>query len=202
MALVATIARSSEVMQANEALRRISVAEYHDLIASGNLSKESGDFELLDGYLIQKMSKKPAHNFCQIRLNQWLTRNVPEGYVPGQEISITLDRSEPEPDGVLLADRGEEYFSRNAKAEEVALVVEISDSSLERDQSWKLGIYARAMIPHFWIVNIPERTLELYSEPSGELYRHCLTLRGDQAASISIGGRELSVRPSDIFGTV
>ncbi len=200
MALVATVAKSSEGVQANEALRRISVAEYHDLIASGNLSREAGDFELLDGYLIQKMSKKPAHNFCQIRLMQWLTRNAPEGYVPGQEISITLERSEPEPDGVLLLDRGDEYFSRNATAEETALVVEISDSSLERDQAWKLGIYARAAIPNFWIVNIPERVLEIYSEPAGEMYRRRLTLRGNDVATIVVGGRELSVRPVEFFG--
>jgi Uma2 family endonuclease len=199
MALVATIADAPGAVRADEALRRISVAEYHGLIASGNLSKQAGDFELLDGYLIQKMSKKPAHNYCQIRLMKWLAQNTPDGYIAGQEVSITLDESEPEPDGVLVVDRGDEYFSRNATGAETALVVEIGDSSLDRDRVWKLGIYARAKIPNFWIVNIPERCVEMYSEPVGEVYASRLILRGEERAYITVGGKELGAGASDFF---
>jgi Uma2 family endonuclease len=108
MALVATIAQAHEAPLADEPLMRLTLEDYHALIRMGFFEGREASYELLDGYLIKKMSKKPARNYCQIRLMSWLARNAPTGYVAGQKVSLTLGQSEPEPDGVVVKDLGDE----------------------------------------------------------------------------------------------
>jgi Uma2 family endonuclease len=60
-----------------------------------------------------------------------------------------------------------DYCDRHPRGEDAALVVEVADSSLERDRM-KCRIYARAGIAAYWIVNLIDRQIEVYAEISGE----------------------------------
>src|SRR5437764_401685 len=146
--------------------RRFSVPEYHRLIELGILT-ENDNLELLEGYLVHKMSRNPPHDASlQKGMKKWL-RLLPPGWDLRVQSAVTLTESEPEPDFAVV--RGDEtaYLTRHPNAADIGLVVEASDSILPGDRDDKGRIYARAGIPCYWIVNINDRQIEVYAAPSG-----------------------------------
>src|SRR5437764_11230931 len=146
--------------------RRFTVSEYHRLIELGILT-EDDNLELLDGYLVHKTSRNPPHDAAiQKGLKKWL-RLLPPGWDLRVQSAITLTESEPEPDFAIV--RGDEtvYVSRHPAAADIGLVVEVSDSTLPGDRDDKGRIYARAGLQCYWIVNLNDRQIEVYTAPSG-----------------------------------
>jgi Uma2 family endonuclease len=82
-----------------------------------------------------------------------------------QDLLQLLPNSAPEPDYAIVRNREDDYLSAHPEAEDVMLVIEISDSSLEYDQDVKLKLYAESGIQNYWIFNLQESILEIYSEP-------------------------------------
>ncbi len=149
-------------------LWRFGVGQYHKMISQGILDTDD-NVELLEGWVVEKMPKNPPHSLANA-----LTRAYFEGLgldllVRTQE-PITLIHSEPEPDVVVAKGLLRDYANRHPGAEDIVLLVEISDSTLERDRVWKQRIYAQANIPVYWIVNLVDRQLETYRFPKGEQY--------------------------------
>jgi Uma2 family endonuclease len=147
-------------------IRRFTVGEYHRLIEQGFFADDE-QFELLDGYLVRKMSRNPPHDSAVTRLTNRFYRCLPAGWVLRVQLGITLADSEPEPDLVLA--RGDEstFDRRHPSAADIGLLVEVSDTSLDRDLMEKAGIYAGAAIPVYWVVNIPDRRIEVFTDPTG-----------------------------------
>jgi len=145
---------------------KFTVADYHRIAEAGILV--SGDpFELLAGWIVPKMTINPPHNKAVRLLNRRLGRLLCDDWVLQIQGAITLlPESEPEPD-VVVAFGPEEKYEANPEAKDVVLVVEVADSSLERDRGSKLKIYARARIPVYWIVNLIDRKVEVYTLPRG-----------------------------------
>lgn len=144
---------------------RLSVEQYHEMIRTGILTADD-QVELLEGWLVAKMPKKPQHRIATRLTQKALEAIVPAGwYVDAQE-PITLADSEPESDVMIVRGETQDYSDRHPQADEIALIVEIADSTLERDRSTKKRMYARAGIPVYWIVNLVENTCEVYSAPS------------------------------------
>jgi Uma2 family endonuclease len=79
---------------------------------------------------------------------------------------ITLPEGEPEPDLALVRGDRRDYLQRHPGPANVVIVVEVADTSLARDRGIKKQMYAQAGIPLYWIVNLPERKIEIYAEPS------------------------------------
>jgi Uma2 family endonuclease len=129
-----------------EPVWRFSVAQYHQMIRLGILT-EDDPVELLEGWIIHKMPKNPPHRAATKLTRNALEEIVPEGwYVDAQE-PITLLDSEPEPDVVVVRGNTRDYLDRHPGSQDLALVVEIADSTLERDRTSKKRLYARAGIP-------------------------------------------------------
>lgn len=152
-----------------EPVWRFSVFAYHEMIRLGILTSDD-PVELLEGWIIQKMPKNPPHRVANKLVPNALEEIVPAGwYVDAQE-PVTLIDSEPEPDVVIVRGDSRDYTERHPGSNDLALVVEIADSTLERDRSYKKRIYARAGIPVYWIVNLVEQQIEVYTQPdvSGE----------------------------------
>lgn len=149
-------------------LYRMSVEQYHAMIETGILM--SGDpIELLEGLLVQKGSKSPAHCFAVQKLYELFTHLLSADWFVNNQEPITTSDSEPEPDVAVI--RGERrYFleqNRHPGPEETALIIEVAESSLARDRGPKRRIYARAGIPQYWIVNFVDRRIEVYTNPTG-----------------------------------
>ncbi|MCS6864381.1 MAG: Uma2 family endonuclease [Gemmataceae bacterium] len=146
--------------------RRFSVAEYHKLIEHGILT-ENDHLELLDGYLVEKMPHDPIHDGTIQLVEDALRTVLPSGWCLRIQSSLTLSRSEPEPDLVIARGDKRTYLHRHPVATDIALIVEVSNTSLESDRDDKLPIYAAENIPVYWIVNLIDYQIEVYEQPSG-----------------------------------
>jgi Uma2 family endonuclease len=147
-------------------IRRWSVDEYHEMLRAGILT-ENDPIELLDGWLVAKMTKNPPHRIATRRVRKALERVTPEGWYVDSQEPITLSASEPEPDGAVIRGDSADYADRHPPGDAVALVVEVADATLEFDRTMKKAIYAQAGIPAYWIVNLIDRRVEVYSSPTG-----------------------------------
>ncbi len=143
---------------------RMTVAQYHRMEQAGILD-EDDQLELLEGLLIAKMTKNPPHRISTKLIRQALEQIIPEGWYVDSQEPISLSDSEPEPDVVVIRGKTTDYRNRHPDAKAVALVIEISDATLERDRTFKQRIYARSGIPIYWILNLRDRQLEVYTEP-------------------------------------
>jgi Uma2 family endonuclease len=149
-----------------EPIWRICVERYHEMIEAGVLT-EDDPVELLEGLLVEKMSKTPPHVFTTQRARKDLERLAPAGWFVNTHDPVTTSDSEPEPDLSVARGDPRQYQTRHPGPQDLALVVEVSDSSLQRDRTLKLRLYARAMIPIYWIVNLVEGHIEVYTDPTG-----------------------------------
>ncbi len=146
-------------------LRRFSVAEYHKLIEIGILT-EDDNLELLEGYLVHKMSRNPPHDAALQLIQELLPRLLPADWCLRMQSAITLSSSEPEPDGAVVRGNARSYSSHPGPAD-IGLVIEVADATLSGDRIDKGRIYARAGIACYWIVNLVDRQVEVYTAPSG-----------------------------------
>jgi Uma2 family endonuclease len=144
--------------------RKVTVDEYHQMLKDGTF--EDGDpIELLEGYLVQKMGHNPPHSGTVTRLTKRLVRLAPPGWEVRCQVPITLPDSEPEPDGLLAKGDEATFDVRHPLPADIGLVVEVADSSRYTDRREKGRIYARAGLPVYWIVNLVDRVVEVYTDP-------------------------------------
>lgn len=182
---------------------RLTVEKYHEMIRLGILT-EDDSVELLQGYLITKMPKNPRHRIATKLTRTVLEKIIPEGYYVDSQEPITLKDSEPEPDLVIVKGDTCDYFDSHPQAEDVVLVVEVSDSILKRDQTWKKSLYANENIPFYWIINLIENKLESYSQPmlNNEFYTYhnCQVYSQNDVIKISLfSEKNISIPVKDLF---
>ncbi len=146
--------------------RRFTVPEYHRLTQIGILT-EDDNLELLEGYLVHKMARNPPHDGTLHRAFKRLNQILPSGSDLRIQSAVTLGDSEPEPDLAIVRADAAGYTTRHPGAADVGLVLEVSDSTLAGDRADKGRIYARAGIECYWILNLVDRQIEVYSSPSG-----------------------------------
>lgn len=145
-------------------IARFTVEQYHRMIASGALD-EDDDVELIEGWVVRKMAKGPAHAYVTGRLEDVLRAHAGAGLHVRNQEPITLSASEPEPDLCIVRGDRERFRSAHPGPAEVLLVVEVADSSLSTDRV-KARAYGAAGIPEYWLVNLPERCVEVHTGPS------------------------------------
>jgi Uma2 family endonuclease len=142
---------------------RVTVDEFHKMAEAGVLGREPRRYELIRGVIVERMGEGSDHMMVCDLIEDLLHRLVPAGYFPsmGHAITIAPDNSEPVPDAMVLRGAIRDYTGRRRTPEDSALVIEVSDSSLAYDRTVKAAIYAAAGVPVYWIVNIPDRVLEV-----------------------------------------
>lgn len=143
---------------------RMSVQRYHELTLAGAFT-EHDSVELLDGVVTEKMSKNPPHRIATRRCDLALSKIVPAGWHVQNQEPITLQNSEPEPDVTVIRGTLADYSSRHPQIGEVALVIEVSDTTLVTDR-FKAQLYAQAEIPVYWIINLSEHVIEVMESPT------------------------------------
>ncbi len=145
-------------------LRRFTVAEYHAILSEGIL--KSGDpVELIDGFLVLKMSRNPPHDSAIDLFRTALSLLLPTGLMLRSQQAATLLDSEPEPDFAVVRGGPRTYRTRHPQPADILLIVEVSDTTLDQDQTAKSVAYARNRLTEYWIVNIPDRQIEVYTDP-------------------------------------
>jgi Uma2 family endonuclease len=172
-------------------LYRLTVRQYDQMIQDGVLQKRDR-VELIEGLLVVKMSKKPPHVVAGKKGLRMLERVVPQGWhVAKEDPIIASDWSEPEPDLAVIRGQAEDYLQRQVMAAEVALVVEIAESSLTTDRSEMGRVYAASGIPYYWIVNLVDGQLEVYTGPGPAGYQSRQDLKPGQDVPVVVDGAEV-----------
>ncbi len=148
--------------------KRFTIADYHRLIELGFL-QEGDRVELIRGELFEMAAQGTPHSFTTTHLCRHLDRLLgDEASVRGQ-VPITLPSefvdSEPEPDVVIARIEETDYLSHHPYPEDILLLIEVSDTTLEYDRTTKLALYAEANLPHYWIANVKKRQMECHSQP-------------------------------------
>jgi Uma2 family endonuclease len=152
-----------------DAIRRFGTLQYHTLIDHGVFTDDER-LELLDGYLVRKMSHTPEHDFSSDALEDLLRKLIPSEMFLRVQKSITLENSEPEPDIAVVRGPRTRYRNAHPATGDIHLVVEVAYSSLPTDRRDKARIYAEAALPEYWVVNVGERQIEVFSKPENGRY--------------------------------
>jgi Uma2 family endonuclease len=180
-------------------VRRFTVEEYHHLIAAGVLGEDE-DVELLEGWIVPKMARTPTHDaMVSTVMLDVLTPRLPHGWFCRGQSAITTADSEPEPDVAVVRGTTRDYLARHPCPGDMALVVEVADSSLQRDRFHKGRLYASAAIPVYAIVNLLDHQVEIYTDPTGPdaapVYRIRRDYRPGDLVPFVVDGRDLGPIP-------
>ena len=147
---------------------RLTVNQFHKMIEAGILGDEDR-VELLAGLLIKKMTKYDPHDFAVDELGDRLGRILPADWIARQEKSVVLGRFwRPEPDITVAHGPRNRYRSKAPGIKDLWLLAEVSESSYDKDRGLKWRSYAECKVAIYWIVNIAERRIEVYTAPSGK----------------------------------
>ncbi len=145
--------------------RKFTIAEYHQLVDLGFFT-ENDRIELIRGEIIEMAPKRTPHSVCNSLLWKQLYELIGKQAEIRVQEPITLpSNSEPEPDVVIANKKDDNYLSAHPTVEDIILVIEISDSTLKYDKETKLSLYAEAGINNYWIINLVDNHLEVYSNP-------------------------------------
>src|SRR5262245_47654650 len=133
-------------------------SEYERLVDLGVFVGER--LELLDGVLVVREPQGSAHAAITSKVGQVLATAFGDGWHTRMHSPLALgEHSEPEPDVAVVAGAPEDYLPAHPST--AALVVEVADASLRPDRRFKAALYARAGLPEYWIVNLPDRVVEV-----------------------------------------
>ncbi len=178
---------------------RLSVHEYDRMVSLGVLKDPR--VELINGLLVKKVSKNPAHVIATKRLVQFAERIVPRGWHMSKEDPVRIPEwDEPEPDLAIVAGVPEDYGAQHPGPEDIALLVVVSETTLDRDQGEKLLAYAARGIAVYWIVNLVDRCVEVYTQPSAGGYGTRRDYGAGEEIPVFVGGVECGrIAVSDIL---
>ncbi len=184
------------------ATRRFTVDEYYKMVEAGILG-EDDRVELIEGEILEMAPIGPLHadeveDLFRLFVVQFANRAKVRSQNPVRLSQIL----EPEPDVALLrlaSERSRSYRADHPTAEDVLLIVEVADSSLEYDLGRKARLYARHGIPELWVVDQRNDRLVLHREPTPRGYADVRTLeRGESVAPLAFS--EVSFTVDELLG--
>jgi len=144
-----------------------TLERYHDAIQKG-IFTTADKIELLYGKIVELIPIESSHSQCVTVLADFFRDRFGKEYTYREEkpITITEMASEPQPDVVVVKKKN--YSFGNPTKEEIFFIAEVADSSLHKDQTIKVALYAEANIQEYWIINLDKRRIEVHLDPFPE----------------------------------
>lgn len=178
--------------------RQLLATEVLQMVEDGILS-EDDHVELIEGELVVVSPQGPPHASRVMDLQERLIRAYAGvGCVRSQVPLMAEPHSLPEPDLCVVRGSHMDYATRHPNAADVFVVVECSRTSHALDRR-KIGVYARAGVPIYWIVDLVARRIDVHSAPTLQgTYRSCSSLR--EGGVIELPGLGRAVPVSEILG--
>lgn len=146
-------------------LRRFTVEECPRMIAAGVL-EEGEQVELLEGMIVQVPTQNPPHGVALYQSQQVLPPLMPAGWIVRVQLPIVVGASERAPDIAVVRGPIRRYLQRHPTRSDIAILGEITDSTIKKDRQVLPAIYARDRIPVYWIINLADSQIEVYTHPS------------------------------------
>ena len=164
--------------------RLFTVDEYYRMAESGILS-EDDRVELIEGEIIKMSPIGRRHAGCVNRLNSLFWERLGRRAVVSVQNPVRLsDRTEPQPDIALLIPRADFYSEGHPQPQEVLLLIEVADTTIEYDREVKIPLYAQAGISEVWVVDLVEELVEVYRQPSVNEYAEVRQFRRGENLSL------------------
>lgn len=178
-----------------EIARYSFTAEEFERMGEAGIFRQDARLELIDGEIFEISPIGNAHAAFVKFLNRLLSRLFGDILIIGVQDPVRLsDFSEPQPDISLLRWRDDDYRERHPTPADVMLVIEVADATVVKDRTIKMPLYARAGIAEAWLANIPEGQVEVFSAPSGGVYRRAeVFVRGAEARAHTVEGLAVNV---------
>ena len=156
--------------------------------------------ELIEGEIVEMSPIGSTHAGTVDRSSAFLNRKLGNTVIVRVQNPIRLDDfSEPQPDLALLKPRKDFYSKSHPSPEDVLVVIEVADTSVDYDRNVKLPLYARAGIPEAWLMVLAKDVIEVYSQPRNGKYQKVQRLkRGKNLVSPTMTG--FSCRVEDLLG--
>ena len=176
------------------ARHQFTVDEYHRMAEVGLLTEDSR-VELIDGEVVDMSPIGRRHAVRVSYRSRICTQRLGDvAFVWSQNPIRLSEHSEPEPDVTLLRPRSDFYEGKDPTAEDVLLLIEVADSSVEYDRRVKAHLYARHNIPEYWLVNLVEGHVVVYRDPTPAGYRAVHTARpGEDVCPIAFPDLAIAV---------
>lgn len=176
-----------------------TVAEYDRMGETGILT-EDDRVELVEGEIIEMSPIGERHAARVDALAELFHEQLQRRAIVRVQNPIQLGSfSEPQPDVVLLKRRDDFYRRAHPTADDVLLVVEVSDTTIEYDRQIKVPLYARAGIAEVWIVNLVDEQIEIYARPANDAYQSKREARRGETIN-SPGAFNVTLAVDDILG--
>lgn len=175
--------------------RRFTVADYHRIAAAGVFG-EDDPLELIEGEIVEMSAVGGRHIGAVIALHRLLFVAAADRFVLSVQNPLRLsNRSEPDPDLVLLRPRADRYAGENPPlVEDALLVVEVAESSLQYDSQVKRPLYARHGVPELWIVDLADAVIEVCRKPVDGRYAEVRRRpRGESVEALALPGISIAV---------
>jgi Uma2 family endonuclease len=181
------------------AKRKLTADEY-DRMGEAGILQEDERVELIDGEILEMPPIGDDHIGGVISLEVIFGgRLAGRAFVSTQNPFRLSDYSEPQPDIALLRPRDDYYRTGKARPQDIFLLVEVARTSLDYDRDTKLPRYAAAGIVETWIVNLVDRCIEVYRDPTAAGYAtRIVRRRGDTLAPAAFP--DLTIRVEEILG--
>jgi Uma2 family endonuclease len=158
---------------------------------------------LWEGRIYQKMSKTQAHAVTGDKVHRTLDRALPAGWYVGVENPITVSANKaPLPDLLVLRGEPDDYIEHRPGAADVGLVIELSFSSLKLDTGAKLASYASAGITAYWVINLVDRLIHVYSHPlpAEGRFASTATIKPGESVPFALDGVQIAmIAASDLL---
>jgi len=165
----------------------ISLEEYERMIEADVFETEAR-LELIRGEIVEMTPPGPAHEVMVARLHRLFAKLVGDAgliWPQGNSIRLPQSKSRPQPDLTILRWRDDLYADKRPYPEDVILLVEVSDSTLAFDRRGKMALYAEAAIPEYWVINIVDKSVEVYAQPTAGKYQVVRALRRGEIIPLS-----------------
>jgi len=179
---------------------KLTVADYDAMVAKGAFDDLSQKIELIYGEIQAMNPAGPVHDYYIELITDWSVRSSDSERTSVRVqsgLSLPELDSRPEPDVVWV--KRQKYIDRHPGSDDVQLIIEVSDSSLPKDRDTKAGLYAKAGIVEYWIVNVSEDCIHVYRKPGNDSYQELTTfVSGDSVAPLI--RPEAVLDPGRIFG--
>ena len=192
---------TAERAAATQPARRLFTVEEYYAMADAGILTEGERVELIEGEIIV-MSPIGNEHAATVNVAAHFLIPVSTGRAANVRVQshVRLDeRNQPEPDVLLLKWRDDFYRYRAPAADDVLLLIEVSDTSLAYDRGVKLALYARFLVPEVWLANIPARVIEAYTEPVDGEYTVARVYRPGETVSPT-AFPDISLPVSQIIG--
>lgn len=165
-----------------------TVAEYYKMAEVGILEPDDR-VELIHGEILKMSPIKSFHSSIVDALNEILVLLLHGKAIVKSQNPLHIDNySEPEPDLTIAHFYTHKYRHQHPRPEDVHFLIEVADSTLQKDRKIKLPLYAEAGIAEVWIVNLKNHTVEVYTNPIAGSYQELNTLKsGDVLRFVSLG---------------